>query len=508
MAKCQSCEAINPADASFCTTCGSPIGQSDTLGGLQTEPFERDPKPGPNTNDNLDLEQGSLFAGRYTIGEKIGQGGMGMVYKATEDLAGRTRNIALKLIRTDRLGDQRAVDKLISEGALTQDIRHPNVVAVYNVGEAEGHPFVAMDFVEGQSLREWHRRKINGQQEVPTAVTSEIILALLDGLEAAHQLGVVHRDLKPENIILTEEPSAAGAQLQILDFGIARAPGTLDNFTGTGLGTPRYMAPEQITNPAAAGPEADLYSLSVLFYELLMDVLPQGHWQPPSGSRSDIPTAIDNLIEQGLSNRPASRQRSADEYRQALKTAIDEEHRTPAPPPPSPPPTPPGPGNSVRNWAIGGGGGLLLLAGLGYCFEKPDISGNTNNEETAFFDEDDLNDEGLDEDTIEPQGSEVTYSDFAGRWNIDIGGHLNINVDQYGNFSGRGPNAFGSQDSIEGNLESGQYIVNGTLAGELAWDGGCHLDFVTYNPDGSVNLISKFHIDHASGADCPVRFGQ
>src|SRR5690606_6863726 len=107
-----------------------------------------------------------------------------------------------KLIRADRLVNQAAIDKLISEGALTQDIRHPNVVAVYNVGEADGQPFVAMEYVDGVSLREWHQRQYAARQEIPLASVAEIIKSLLEGLDAAHQLNIIHRDLKPENIVL------------------------------------------------------------------------------------------------------------------------------------------------------------------------------------------------------------------------------------------------------------------------------------------------------------------
>ena len=158
---------------------------------------------------------------------------------------------------------------------------------------------------------------------MPLEVAGAIIHALLDGLEAAHALGVVHRDLKPENIMLTGEPGGHSAALQILDFGIARAPDTATIRSTGGTGTIGYMAPEQITYPESVQPSADLYSVSRIFYELLMDVLPTGHWQPPSGGRPDVPASIDRLIEQGLMDRPASRPQSAQDYRAALATALE-----------------------------------------------------------------------------------------------------------------------------------------------------------------------------------------
>jgi serine/threonine protein kinase len=147
------------------------------------------------------------------------------------------------------------------------------------------------------------------------------VAEILAGLDAAHKAGVVHRDLKPENVMLTTVPNDQGAQLKILDFGVARAAGAGD--TGaTSLGTRGYMAPEQITAPDAAQPSADLYSLSVMFYELLVGVVPQGHWQPPSGGRSDVPPAIDKLIERGLANNPRVRPQNVAEYGQLLADAM------------------------------------------------------------------------------------------------------------------------------------------------------------------------------------------
>ncbi|MEP5575484.1 MAG: serine/threonine-protein kinase [Erythrobacter sp.] len=270
----------------------------------------------------LVLEPGSTFAKRYQIVEEIGRGGMGVVYRATEKLGSRTREIALKLIRADRAADTKAVESLLAEGALIQDIRHPNIVTVYNVGLADDRPFVAMQFVPGIALREWHRRRVIAGKEVSLGEASAIISSLLQGLQAAHAQGVIHRDLKPENIILTAEPTDQKTELQILDFGIARTPDASSGRSTGGAGTGGYMAPEQITYPESVQPSADLFSVSRIFYELLMDVLPLEHWQLPSDGRPDVPIAIDQLIEKGLKDRPGSRPQSVAEFDQALKTAL------------------------------------------------------------------------------------------------------------------------------------------------------------------------------------------
>ncbi len=475
-------------------------------------------------NNGLSLEPGEVFADRYTIVERIGQGGMGVVYLATEELAGKQRKIALKLIRADRLADQRAIDKLINEGALTQDIRHPNVVAVYNVGESGGKPFVAMDYVEGHSLREWHRRKINAREEISLPVVGAIIGALLDGLEAAHALGIVHRDLKPENVILTDEPSDDTAALQILDFGIAHTPGTSVSATGTGLGTPRYMAPEQITNPDGVEPSADLYSLSVIFYELLMDVLPQGHWQPPSGGRPDISVGIDQIIETGLSNRPATRQQSVAEYRQQLNAVLaDAETEID---PPLPPPVNPD-RKRARNILVGAGGGMALLIGAVMLIPDEDYTGEPSDHWTEEIgpDGDAPVDEAVDgsSGSVEPLESNrtprepdippeqpSTYAALSGGWAEHNGGYFEVAVQPNGYFTGRGHDAEGIPVLLEGNIPTQEIAAAASgmmYPGQLKVNDACHISFTVYNADGSTALASQFHIGHVPDNPCPPHLG-
>ena len=140
---------------------------------------------------------------------------------------------------------------------------------------------------------------------------------ILDGLQAAHQVNVVHRDLKPENVMVVANPEG-GLLLKILDFGIAKHE-TQSRDSGSTAGTLGYMSPEQFTSADLVGPASDLYSVSVIFYELLVGALPRGHWQPPSDGRNDVPAAIDKLIENGLSNRALNRPQSAQEFRETIE---------------------------------------------------------------------------------------------------------------------------------------------------------------------------------------------
>lgn len=507
MSKCKNCNAQMADGDRFCQECGTDqkgerlealmtIGGLETVDSSQTRTEDRGSMP--------DIAPGAEFAGRYVVENVIGKGGMGVVYRALDKLADKP--VALKLIRADRLAGQSAVKRLISEGLTTRDIRHQNIIAVYDVGEAGGQPFVSMEFIKGQSLRDWHREKIRQREDVPLRVAARIIAEVLDGLAAAHAAGVIHRDLSPENIMLTEEPTETSAPLKILDFGIARVTsGAVESGTGTGLGKPRYMAPEQITAADSAGPEADLYSLSVIFYELLVDVLPQGHWQPPSGGRSDVPKGIDNLIERGLSNRPANRPQTAKDYRKQLVDAVNigGVYRPPAKPEPLPTP---GPGLNA-GWLKWGGIGL---AGVLAVFVIAAIAGGgSENAGEIYDDTDDVIYENENRDTYSPPPPSI-YADLNGQWDDGLGNRYSINIGRDGAFNGTGQSVYGYPLEISGRLNgaAGEFVLNAPSAGmrftgRLQWDRGCHVNFTTYDMNGSLAGQGQMHVNHAPGAPCP-----
>lgn len=529
MVECPKCDAIIEDDSHFCSECGYNIKGEDvsstvaagmqTIGGMET----LDDTQTRSRNDYTTpvLEPGTEFASRYTIEALIGRGGMGVVYKAMDTLA--KKMVALKLIRADRLGGGKAVEKLITEGITARDIRHPNVVAVYDVGEADGQPFVSMEYLDGKSLRDWHREKIHNREDIPLRIGARIVAEILDGLKAAHKAGVIHRDLKPENIILLDEPTEKSAPLKILDFGIARAAGTMESGTGTGLGTPRYMAPEQITNPDTAGPSADLYSLSVLFYELLVDVLPQGHWQPPSGGRSDIPAGIDKLIEKGLSNRPKNRPQSAEDYRKALVSAVNLGPSVKSKTKPAARGSQTSGG--VIKWVVIGLLAVGALAIIGALL--PDDSPEPSDPCAGLYGAEYAACVSPQPDPTprpapikpkpKPKPDPITpsnpYQSLSGYWNDGIGTVYTINMDRSGNFRGSGTSADGVGLSISGALNgtNGSYVVSApslgiSLKGNLQWDRGCHLKFATYGPYGQTIMEQgQMHVNHAPGAPCPTQ---
>lgn len=518
MAHCGNCGVAVGADAKFCPDCGHQLDEvavelpEDTMmtvGGLET--LADAPTQDGRSSSVAALEPGTQFADRYAIEDIVGRGGMGVVYRATDKLSEKT--VALKLIRPERLTGAHAIKKLISEGITARDIRHPNIVAVYDVGESDGQPFVSMEYLGGQSLRSWHRQKTQKREDVSLIVACRIIAETLKGLKAAHEAGVVHRDLKPENIILTSEPTDEAAPLKILDFGIARATGGAQDSgtgTGTGLGTPRYMAPEQITNPESAGPAADFYSLSVMFYELLVDVLPQGHWQPPSGGRSDVPTGIDALIERGLSNRPANRPQTSKEYLDALELAfagraVDFNKSSAAPTDI--------PIGKILKWSGVAAAAVLVLGLIGMMIPETEIEpgpcdGLFGEDRALCLGETWIKPERVPGTTPRP----TTLSDLSGDWNDGIGTTYNMRVSGNGQFSGTGRSADGFNLRISGSFSgaNGSYTLQApdlgmTFEGNLVWDRNCHISFQTKDPfSGAVLERGQMHVNHTPGGPCPV----
>jgi len=508
MPKCTKCSAPIAAGDRFCPECGTDQQARNlegmmTIGGLETLDHTQTRNAGKEAQ--AELAAGTEFAGRYVIERVVGKGGMGVVYRAKDKLADKA--VALKLIRAERLGGQGAVKRLISEGLTARDIRHQNIVAVYDVGDAGGQPFVSMEYLDGQSLRDWHREKIRQRQDVPLRVAARIVAEILDGLAAAHAAGVIHRDLKPENIILVSEPSETAAPLKILDFGIARVAGSsTDSGTGTGLGTPRYMAPEQVTNADSAGAPADLYSLSVIFYELLVDVLPQGHWQAPSGGRSDVPQAIDQLIETGLSNRPASRPQTAKEFRAALVNAVNlavpgrttrkKEDALPAFEIPKVSP-------SIRKWVAIGSAvflGIILLAAL--------IPGADGSDEV--FDNGGGFEETFDNEVTSGGGTSALGA-LSGQWNDGLGTIYSVRVGNDGSFSGGGRNAYGYNVQLSGRFSgtNANYTlsvpdIGMSFGGSMQWDRGCHINFETRDAANNVVERGQMHVNHEPGGPCPA----
>jgi serine/threonine protein kinase len=343
MSKCRQCGFELDADVRYCPNCATrvdtPVRPGEaadvfmgTISGTATVFMPE------RADSSLDLEAGKEFHGRYRIDRKLGQGAMGVVYLANDKLTGR--QVALKLINPMLMYSVSSRERFLREGLIARDIRHKNVVAVYDVGETEGQYYLVMEYLPGETLRSWLHNIIQSGNDVPYETAEKIIRNILEGLDAAHASGVVHRDVKPENIMLTGNPEAGDHSLKILDFGIARAidsSGKQVVTTTTSTGTALYMAPEQKTAADTVGPPADLYAVSAMFYELLLGVAPTGRWTPLSKEREDLPAGIDDVIDKGLSSRPRSRYQNGQEYLKAISEIQIKAVRAPVTEPIEPP---------------------------------------------------------------------------------------------------------------------------------------------------------------------------
>ncbi|MFW6205414.1 MAG: serine/threonine-protein kinase, partial [Actinomycetota bacterium] len=200
----------------------------------------------------------TVLADRYELAWPLGSGGMAQVYAAYDRVL--QRQVAIKLINDAHVRDPEGVERFAREARLAAGLQHPNTVAVFDVGDADGRPFIVMELVEGRTLAD----RLRDEGRLPPHETVAIADAVLSGLGAAHDRGMVHRDVKPSNILL---PAEGGVKLA--DFGIATVGGAAD-LTGVGqvVGTPRYLAPERATGQPAT-PASDVYAVGAIMYECL-----------------------------------------------------------------------------------------------------------------------------------------------------------------------------------------------------------------------------------------------
>ena len=200
--------------------------------------------------------------GRYQILDRLGEGGMGIVYRALDERL--EREVAIKVLRPDALGAQTARQRFRHEARALSRLNHPGIATLFDFDSQNGTDFLVLEFVPGQTLA-----SVLEHGALPEARARTIALGIAEALEAAHELGVVHRDLKPGNVMITPR-----GRVKVLDFGLARLTGGADppswsaTTSGDLVGTLPYMAPEQVTN-GAVDPRTDLYALGVVLYEMI-----------------------------------------------------------------------------------------------------------------------------------------------------------------------------------------------------------------------------------------------
>jgi TolB-like protein/Tfp pilus assembly protein PilF/predicted Ser/Thr protein kinase len=266
------------------------------------------------------LKPGSLIAGKYKIIEEIGRGGMGVVYKA-EDLKLK-RCVALKFLPSHLVGSADLKERFLIEAQAAAALSHSNICVIHEVGESEERPYIAMEYLEGETLRE----KIKKEPLKPEQAL-DIAAQVASGLGEAHRKGIVHRDIKSANIMVTEK-----GQAKVMDFGLAKLRGGSSlTRTQTTLGTVAYMSPEQARGEKLDG-RTDLWSLGVVLYEMLAGELPfKGdhdqtvihailHREPkPLGKvRPELPSGLDKIVLHALTKDPADRYQNMEEFREDL----------------------------------------------------------------------------------------------------------------------------------------------------------------------------------------------
>jgi len=269
----------------------------------------------------IDERRGTIFAGRYRLERKLGGGGMADVWLAEDQELGR--KVAIKMLHDRYANDTQFVERFRREATHAAGLSHPNVVSIFDRGEAGGSYFIVMEYVEGRTLKELIVTR--GPCPVPVAIS--YVRQVLAALRYAHRNGIVHRDIKPHNVLVDHE-----GRVKVADFGIARAGSSQMTEAGSIIGTAQYLSPEQARG-APVDESSDLYSTGILLFELLTGKVPFTGETPveiamkhlsqvppaPSSIRSEIPHDLDLVVLRALAKEPADRYRSAKEMDRDLE---------------------------------------------------------------------------------------------------------------------------------------------------------------------------------------------
>ncbi len=324
MKKCTTCGRTFDDEANFCTRDGTRL--------VERVSRARTPAPGLETAVNL---AGQTLQNRYAIEEKIGEGGMSFVYRATDKARGE--RCAIKVLSAALSKDENAMARLKREASMGMRLVHPNICHIMRVGETDdGLVFVVMPYLEGEILSD----RTNRMRQIPLAQAVPIVRDVAVGLDVAHDLAIIHRDLKPENVMVCG--AADGSEhAVVLDFGLAkerRAGAELEKLTATGiiLGTPEFMSPEQLRGQVLDR-RSDLYSLALMTYEMLTGKLPfEGNTQQEimmarlrgdpislDTMRPDLrfPDGVERVLRTGLSRNREERYQTTMQFAEELAIA-------------------------------------------------------------------------------------------------------------------------------------------------------------------------------------------
>jgi beta-lactam-binding protein with PASTA domain/predicted Ser/Thr protein kinase len=255
-----------------------------------------------------------VFDGRYLVVRKLGRGGMANVYLAEDQELGR--RVAIKMLDDRHAQDEQFVERFRREAKNAAGLSHPNIVSIYDRGQAEGTYYIAMEYLEGRTLKEL----LVARGPTPLAVAIDYARQILAALGFAHRNGIVHRDIKPHNVVV-----APDGRLKVTDFGIARAGASQMTETGSIIGTAQYLSPEQAKG-APVTPASDIYSVGIVLSEMLTGSVPftgdtpleiamkhlSATPEPPSEKRPEVPHELDSIVLRALAKDPADRYQSAE----------------------------------------------------------------------------------------------------------------------------------------------------------------------------------------------------
>ena len=275
------------------------------------------------------VDVGASVGGRFVIKEALGSGGMGTVYRAYDEKEGV--DAAVKVMQRDRARDDEARARFEREADILFRLDHPGIVKLldFGINDEDETPWIAMELLNGETLHEF----VSSRGELSPMELVPILSAIASALGAAHIKGVVHRDLKPDNIFMLR---SGESMVKILDFGLSMSAANKKvTQNGALLGTPRYMAPEQLLGASKATKQSDVYSLGVIVYEALCGVSPfeasdqrqllgqilQNRIRPIAEVRPDLPVGVAVCIDRALAGDPAVRYRTPGEFDQAFAAA-------------------------------------------------------------------------------------------------------------------------------------------------------------------------------------------
>ena len=276
------------------------------------------------------ITKGQKINDRYEIVKSIGEGGMANVYLAIDVILGR--KVAIKILRGDLANDEKFIRRFKREALSASSLSHPNIVEMYDVGEDNGNYYIVMEYIDGKTLKQLLKKRGN----LTVSEATDIMLQLTSGMIHAHDSYIIHRDLKPQNIMIQEN-----GQIKITDFGIAMALNSTQlTQTNSVMGSVHYLPPEQASGKGSTI-KSDIYSMGILYYELLTGVLPfrgenaveialkQMKEAIPSVRKQNpnIPQSVENIILRSTAKNPKNRYTDVREMYEDLKTCLDENKR-------------------------------------------------------------------------------------------------------------------------------------------------------------------------------------